>query len=126
MLIHAGAFGLFMLGSLVGSVMFVIWLLDYTPQTNRDLNIVDLVYAVFSFISQCCICQIFWHLGDAEILTIRDSESYAEVVVQEFDEEAQLMTRIWRQFIRKSIVAEEERNIVPALRSSVVNEEEDV
>jgi hypothetical protein len=68
----------------------------------------EIFWAVSSFFSQIILCWIIWGLGKARndeeleqsTLPIPTEEEWPEIRVEEFDESAQLMARIWNQFMR--------------------------
>jgi hypothetical protein len=47
------------------------------------------------------LLQILWVLGKKLEKLIPELEVYAETVMQEFDEEAEIMARIWNQLVRQ-------------------------
>lgn len=93
----------------------------------------EIFWAVSSFCSQIILCWIFWSLGRArkkkeelECNTTAspstESEEFPEIKVEEFDESAELMARIWNQFSRQSQPFEEE-NFDPDESSPTITED---
>jgi hypothetical protein len=89
MLIHGGAFGLFMVSTavlLIASVAASFW-----PSNNTIIQLWLLsldFYAITDFVSQLLLMVIFWRLGEKEEPVSDDDEP--EVRMTGFDEEAQL------------------------------------
>jgi hypothetical protein len=64
LVVHAGAFGLYMISALIYALFWAIYVIDQTQTNLKHNNIATIVYSLLSFVSQCCICAIFWQLGE--------------------------------------------------------------
>jgi hypothetical protein len=65
LLIHAGAFGLFLVSVMIFTIAWIFE--NFYPDSQTVImytNVAQLVLFVFGFISQCCICYVFWQLGE--------------------------------------------------------------
>lgn len=102
LLIHAGAFVLFMLGAMSFALFFILYMFNYpsAATSERNLYAADLFNNICLFVSQCCLCQVFWQLS-VKHDDLRASEtSYSDVQTEDFDEEAEIMLEIWTLFVR--------------------------
>jgi hypothetical protein len=50
-----------------------------------------------SFISQLCLCAILWDLGSNPET---EEEEETSILVEDFDEEAEVQAKIWNKFMR--------------------------
>ena len=76
------------------------------------LNIAFFVSNILSFVSQLCLCWIFWQLSTKYTQKPRENEqveartSEPQIEIEDYDEQSEVQARIWNQFIRKKIVNE--------------------
>lgn len=127
-MIHAGAFGLFLVSVLLILVATVFDNLYPDSQAaNVDMNIALLIYFVLAFFSQCCICFVFWQLGEKiePAKSVRNADnSYPQIILASFDGDAELQARLWNQFVRA--VAQEDDNLPTDQSMSVVVTYQDI
>jgi hypothetical protein len=95
MILHAGAFGLYLLADVVYYIAMdlnVIW--PENPQVVRFFDDACVFFIFANFMAQLLLVVIFWDLGRKE-LAVDDDDSAVNLVTGEFDEEAELQARIW-------------------------------
>jgi hypothetical protein len=122
LLIHAGAFGLFLISDVMTCTAMVLFLLNTSsPQIKQILNLTNILYSVLSFISQCCIVHIFWQLAHKP-----SEDVYVEVHEVSFDEDAKLQAMIWNQFVRVAVASTDQphNSGSPAYSDEVMDEQE--
>jgi hypothetical protein len=100
MLLHASAFGIYLLSV---SLVMVARTYGGITENQQFLNKTLTAAIIGDFISQLLLIAIFWDLGKPENIR-RESEisstMFAAVEVDEFDDEAELQARIWNRFQR--------------------------
>ena len=67
---------------------------------RKIANIVNLSCDGCSFIAQLFLCVIFWQLAEYKPPVDHD-QNFPALQVEDFDEHADLMGRIWNQFMRE-------------------------
>ena len=60
---HAGAFGLFLVSVLIISIAYVFYTLEPDTETKLWYNIAVLAFRVLGFISECCIYLVLWQIS---------------------------------------------------------------
>lgn len=109
MMIHAGAFGIYLIGIIV---FYGTWVLRTDMDRNQVPKIAKLgesFFLIANFVSQLILVAIFWNLG-RKVNFIPDNESEylnteSALNEQDFDEEAELQMRIWNNFQREDHAA---------------------
>lgn len=116
LLVHAGAFGLYLLSEMVYYIAIILNVIFWQSRSGSffesfyKFSCLFMIYT--NFLSQCLIIVIFWDLGKkkkqaprpqpTEVEEVPRTESYQTVVVEEIDEEFEMQAQIWTNFIRKS------------------------
>lgn len=99
LVLHACAFGLYLVATSVVLVSLIIYVAFPFGETSKDWFAICLsVWFFLSTVSQLLLCAIFWQLATKQDLNETISTvggGFAPIVVQEFDEEAQIQARIW-------------------------------
>ena len=92
LILHACAFGLYLISTTIVLCSFFIYVAFPFGDSSEEWFAICLsVWFFLSTVSQLLLCSIFWQLGSKQDLneTI-SSNGYSPIVVQEFDEEAQI------------------------------------
>lgn len=104
MTLHASAFGLYLI-SVVGLIIvntLQLFDLDLKLTLFGVVIIAATVFLCLSFIAQVLLCAIFWDLGrKKEKQEESEEEEFAEVTLEDWDEDAELQMRIWNSFLRE-------------------------
>lgn len=119
LLLHAGAFGLYLVSNVVVYSAWNLFIAKPNDKTWHIYGIASIFYVCASFLSQVLLCLILWDLGKpmekvkepvvveeptepTEELAATDerSKSTVSLFVQTFDEEAEVQMRVWRTFMR--------------------------
>ena len=88
LLIHSASFGLFLLSTVLIAVSYGIYVFN---SDSKSFNLwSNIVYYSLSFVSQCLLCAIFWVVSSKPIQEESQEDSYAEMKVEEYDEDADL------------------------------------
>lgn len=99
MLLHASAFGLYLL-----SVLILFAARTYYALTSKHYDLLILAIKItiwVDFISQFLLIGIFWDLGRPENTrqeTWNSATSFSSIKIDEFDDDAELQARIWNRF----------------------------
>jgi hypothetical protein len=98
MILHASAFGFYLLSDVILYSAYTVFIFYPNNITaNNVYTIASIIWVCASFISQVCLCAIFWDLGSKP----RQNEPrMPSIRVEDFDEEAEVQSRIWNNFIR--------------------------
>ena len=100
---HALAFGLY----LVSSLIMLFFLADSIRKNNNSESFFASlsVSQTLSFLSQLCLCWIFWQLSTKQVHPKELAKSAAStgssksgqpvVIIEEYDENAEVQARIW-------------------------------
>ena len=108
--LHATAFGLFLVGVIVNVSFLVHYFLNYNGNEraeNEYLN-ANTFLQFCNFISECCLCAIFWQLSNnldkpqtiTEENTDDEESDIAPIYTEPYDEDAELQARVWNGFQR--------------------------
>jgi hypothetical protein len=111
---HSGAFGLFLLCQLIYSASQILYTLNPTETTFTLWTLGSMLYYIGSLISQICLILIFWDLGKKESrkskakpndssLEMPLEEPNDEIEVEDWNEEDEVQSRIWNQFLRLQV-----------------------
>lgn len=95
--VHLGAFGLYLLSAVITVAVVALQGFGVIQKYGTVYYIADHVTLLFSFVSQLLVCVIFVVLSRPDEIV---EEQEASIEVQEFDDDAELQTRMWAQFIR--------------------------
>jgi hypothetical protein len=104
LLIHAGAFGLFLVSVLIFTIAWTFYIFYPDSQTaSTCAAIANLLFVVLGFISQCFICYVFWKLGEKiertqlikKRCSVQIEDDYLEIQEAPFDEDAAIQGMIW-------------------------------
>lgn len=98
--VHATAFGLIIPSFLIAFGLLIAWVADETSASYRKFQTATTVGFLLSDVSEILLCVIFWHLSRKEPELTETADSSDIPRVSEFDEEAELMARIWNSFNR--------------------------
>lgn len=117
MALHASAFGLFLISSVVVTITQTLQIFfTESPKIYKVYNVTYYFYLFANFFSQALLCVIFKDLGKKENLVSEQDDAMLESVssassvkVDEFDEEAQLQAQIWNQFEQRTALDDSER-----------------
>jgi hypothetical protein len=117
--LHSSAFGLYLFTEALSVVSNSLYVLFGAGGESAIDNTIDSINAIvqtswffLSAIAQCLLCVIFWDLGtrreehtletnDLEVTRTTFKTEVQTVVVEDFDEDAELQAKIWNQFSRK-------------------------
>ena len=94
---HSGAFGAYLVGYLIFMIELILNELNLVSPV--ETYIFSIVSITLSFVSQLFLAAIFL------LLTKPDpniTNATTEIVVQDFDEEAEIQAYIWMQFLRRN------------------------
>ena len=97
--VHLGAFGLYLLSAVITVAVIALQGFGVIQPNGTVFFIVEHVTLLFSFVSQLLVCVIFVVLSRPDEIVV-EQEASIEIEVQEFDDDAELQTRMWMQFIR--------------------------
>lgn len=98
MLMHAGAFGFYVVSEIVYAVCFSVYtqatiLQNGTPK-DEWLNFGNCQFMLTNFFSELFLAYLFWDLGRKEHVNF-ELESEGNLETADFDEDAELQARIW-------------------------------
>lgn len=104
--LHAGAFGLYLFVTLIGYTCYAIYVaFNSQPWAEKLYEGVLIPWYFFGFIAELLLCIILWDLikknEDTVIPTEMLEKSADAIVVEEFDQDAQVQARIWNKFMRE-------------------------
>ena len=111
MVIHAAAFGFFLLSVLLLGIASLIFTFNSTLKTQYIYAWASIIYIYMSFISQVLLCMIFWKIGGKkeEQVEVEDTETgqdeeqpIVEIKVENYDEKDEIQARIWQYFVREA------------------------
>lgn len=100
MCLHASAFGLYLFGLTILGLLMFIYFVHPTHKSLEALLISYFVCSLINLMAQFLLCKIFFDLGKKENVQVEVLPTQSDVEVAEFDEEAEMMARIWNSFNR--------------------------
>lgn len=91
MVLHASAFGIFLVIDVLFCISWIIYVLFPTDLAFEIYTVVCLIMLFGSFVSQLLLCAIFWDLGKpVEEDDNKSEHSLVSLKVLDFDDEAEL------------------------------------
>ena len=74
MMIHAGAFGLYLLSDVVLYACYTLYVIKLDDRTWKIYGYASIFFTSMSFLSQVLLCAIFWDLGKKQSKKITVAE----------------------------------------------------
>ena len=100
MTIHAAAFGIYMISTLIFVIIYLIAAYSGIHYKYDYISMADNINIFCSSIVQAMICYIFLNIDSIKPPVIRDNSEHDEVQVEEIDAHFDLQMRLWYQFMR--------------------------
>lgn len=95
MILQGSAFGLYLLADLLYYVLRTLYFIK--SSRIEMLNTSITVYLWMNFVAQLLLIAIFWDLGKP-LEEDREDTMESTPVIEDFDDEAEMMARIWNTF----------------------------
>jgi len=95
MILQGSAFGLYLLADLLYYVLRTLYFIK--SSRIEMLNTSITVYLWMNFVAQLLLIAIFWDLGKP-LEEVREDTMDSTPIIEDFDDEAEMMARIWNTF----------------------------
>jgi hypothetical protein len=104
--LHSSAFGLFLISVVIGYTSYTIYALNPEgPRAENQYNYVLIGWYLISAIAQLLLCVILWELGSKPDDQSENENVYSSIVIEDFDDQAEVQARIWNKYMREPLIA---------------------
>lgn len=119
LLLHASAFGLYLISIVIYYASWDLFLLSPTKKLEAVTVFLFFVFYVVAAIAQVLLCAIFWELAMPDPTRFDTESSSNPILTESLNESFEVQARIWNQFMRLSgTLAESSRYLASSLRSN--------
>ena len=120
LLLHASAFGLYLISIVIYYASWDLFLLTLTDKKLEAVTVfLFFVFYVVAAIAQVLLCAIFWELAMPDPTRFDTESSSNPILTESLNESFEVQARIWNQFMRLSgTLAESSRYLASSLRSN--------